>query len=460
MPGPFHGLDLASRALRSFQRALDVTGHNIANVNTRGYSRQTVDFVQTDPTYFYNGGRQALGTGVSIASVNRIRDLFLDGRMLGATGDQSRYGTLTAQLSRIQDVYQEPGPTGLAASLDKFFDSWSGLASNPNEPAMRLQVRQSAQVLADRIRGAYAEFTTHEADLRTSTMTLFDRVDTLSQQIDRLNKEIRAQTALGGVPNDLLDQRDLAVESLGNLVPVTSEQNTDGTVNVTMGGFQLVDQSAANKVPRNYDPVNQTLTDPQNNVFQIRSGELAGLFQSLQQVRTQKTGLDTLANTLRTQTNTLHLAGTNPNGTTNVAFFADANPQTGAIDFDLSTAVKTDVRNIASSATGAAGDGSLALQMSQMRSVSVAALGNKTFGQYHADRMAALGNDRAYFSSALDTQIAVVEQIENQRQAVSGVSLDDEMANLMRFQRSYQAAAKLVSIFDQSVQDLLGMLNR
>jgi len=439
---------------------MDVTGHNIANVNTRGYSRQTVDFVQTDPTYFYNGGRQALGTGVNIASINRIRDMFLDSRMFTATGDQSRFGTLTAQLERIQQVYQEPGPTGLGASLDKFFNSWSGLASNPNEPAMRLQVRQSAQLLADRIRGSYAEMTGHEADLNTSVTTLFDRVDTLTKQIDTLNKEIRTQSALGAVPNDLLDQRDLAIESLGNLVPVTTVQLSDGSVNVTAAGYQTNDQSGANPIPRTFSAANQTLTDASGNVYHARSGELAGLFQSLQQIQTSKTSLDTLANNLRTSTNALHLVGTNPNGTTGVQFFGEAAVQTGAIDFDLSAAVKADVRNISNSATGAPGDGALALQLSQLRSTSVVGLGNKTFSQFHADRMAALGNDRAYFGSALDTQMAVVDQIENQRQAVSGVSLDDEMANLMRFQRSYQAAAKLVTMFDQSIQDLLGMLNR
>ncbi len=462
MPSPFHGIDIASRALRGFQYALDVTGHNIANVNTRGYSRQSVDFVATDPVGFWSYGSQSLGTGVAIGSINRIRDMFLEARMNQGQSDLGKYQAMASELKGVQELYHEPGDAGISTALDKFFNAWSSLASNPAESANRMAVRSAGQALADRIRSVYANLSEQQSNASGQIASIANQITDLGRRINGMNKEIRAQVATGATPNDLLDQRDQAIQELSSLVNTNITQNADGSVNVYVSQFTLVDTAGASDFPTTYTMSSGTFTDSLGNPITIKSGQLAGLFQIASKMSTGLSQLDTLANTMRTQINGMHKTGTNANATTNLNFFNDvaSGPQTGAIDFNLDNSILTDPNNIATGVSGKASDSGLALSISNLRNTNIAALGNRTFLKFHTDNMSSLASDVAYYNNALSTQTAVIDQIDQQQQAVSGVNLDDEMANMLRYQRSYQAAAKALTIFDQTTEDLLGMLRR
>lgn len=461
MPSPFHGIDTSARALRAFQRMLETTGHNIANVNTRGYSRQTVDLGTSEPLSYFQMGERSLGTGVIVGSINRARDLFLESRMRNATGDMTRYQTMATNVKGILGVLREPGADGISAALGKFFDSWSGLASNPAENANRLAVQTAGKDLAGRIRAAWQEFNTQNLQKTDEITSAIAQVNDLGKTISDLNDQIRAQLATGGQPNDLMDSRDLAIRDLSQLVNVHTTQLGDGTITVNVSEFTLVDTTGYRTLPDTYDPATGRITGWTVPV-QIRSGQLSGLLQSVGQNQAAMDQLDDLANNLRTHINTLHLTGTNPNGTTGIRFFNDVAvpPQTGAVDFDLSADVLADFRNISNSTGGASGDGGLALSIANARRTSIAALGNKTFIDFHKDEVTRLGGDAAFYQSVADTQSAILNQIDQQQQAVSGVNLDDEMANMLRFQRAYQAAAKTLTTFDQVTEDLINMLRR
>lgn len=459
MPGAFHGINIASRALSSFQRALDVSGNNIANVNTKGYSRQTVDFAETDPLRFWSNGPQFLGSGVMIASLNRVRDMLLDEQMLGAQSDLGRHATFAAELRQLGEVYGEPSADGIADALNQFIDAWSGLASNPGDAALRTKVQHAGATLAQRVRNAYRQFVANDAQLDLGIRATIARVNEIGAQLAKLNGEIRAATAANGQPNQLLDQRDSLLEELSQLVDIQTVRASDGTVSVHINQFTLVMDTAAKTLPDTYDPVTQTLTDAQGT-YLIRSGKLAGQFQSMVRTRTEMANLDLLANTLRTQVNSLHRTGVNRLGQTNVDFFNDATPQTGAVDFDLSSAVKANADAIATGTSGEPGDTGLALSLSMLRSQALTALGSRTFGEYFIGVATKLAQDGTRVSGEQSTSEALVAQVENRRQSISGVSLDDEMASMLRFQRSYQAAARLLSVLDQVTEDLLGMVRR
>ncbi|HVL38294.1 MAG TPA: flagellar hook-associated protein FlgK, partial [Fimbriimonadaceae bacterium] len=297
---------------------------------------------------------------------------------------------------------------------------------------------------------------------QNSVVNAIEDINRISQSIATLNAEIRARQTTGQQPNDLLDLRDQAVQELSLLADVDTYRLGDGSIGVYMNQFPMVDASGARPLPTTYDAATQTLTDA-NGTYEVRGGTLAGLFQSIVAVEDSMRQLDTLANTLRTEFNSVHITGTNLNGTSGIRFFNDStppNPQSGAIDFDLSAEVRADTSNIAAGVSGAAGDGGLALSLSRLRDTSLTALGDRTFNRFYSDLLGQIGRDSAYYRSARDTQVAVIEQIDQQIQSVSGVSLDDEMANLMKFQRSYQAAAKALTVFDQMTEDLIGMLRR
>lgn len=460
MPGAFNGIDLAGRALRSFQRALDTTGHNIANLDTPGYSRQTVDLQATEPTTFFAQGRQMLGSGVGISSVNRIRATFLDTQMRTAQSVKGGYDALKTELGSIEAAFAETGPNSISGSLDKFFNAWSGLASNPSEPASRKQVQIAGQDLADKVRGAYLGLSGNKAQLDAQVKLAIDDVNRLAENISQLNTEIRKQTAMGGPANDLMDQRDLALQNLSNLINIKTETFSDGTIAVFATQFTLVDSAGYRPYPKTYDAASFTTTDG-TNVYNVRGGKLYGLFQSINAVNAQQSNLDGFANTLRTQVNLLHDVLPNPDVTQR--FFNDSPiglPQTGAIDFDLADPIKQDPSNILTGATTNAGDNSIALALSQLRDKTVASLGGRTFAAFHSGNMTGLAQRVQQVEGQAETQDAIVAQIDSQRQSISGVSVDDEMANMLRFQRSYQAAAKVLTIFDEVTQDLLAMLKR
>lgn len=457
MASLFQGINTMNSALRAFQRALDVTGHNITNVNTAGYSRQVVQLNEFNPMRFGSEGQFTIGTGVTAASVSRIQDQFLFMRQVEAMSEQGRLGSLHDGLSGIQSVIAEPGGASIGDALDKFYNAWSALGSNPNDPALRNQVQQTGQTLASRVRRMYADLDTHAQNTQALIKNTLGAAQELVNGIASMNAQIRAATANGETPSDLLDLRDEAVRQLSEIMPVTTFSQPDGSITLFSGQMNLVERDGAKTIPTGFDPVAGTLTDG-TTTYPVPSGKLAGLFQISQKITAYKQKLDTFANSMRTQFNTIHATGTNGLGATGQNFFADAVPQTGAINFDLDPAILADARAIATGVTGNPGDGGLALSMSNLRDSQVAALGGKTFTAFYADLVSTVGQDVATTDGLLDTSSAILSQIGEQVQSVSGVSLDEEMSNMLRFQRSYQAAAKALSILDQTTEDLIGML--
>ncbi|MBL8047446.1 MAG: flagellar hook-associated protein FlgK [Chthonomonas sp.] len=455
MPSFFHGIDLATRALRGFQRAMDVTGHNISNVNTRGYSRQTVEFSTTDPLNYYQMGWRSLGNGAQMDAVTRVRDGFLDQRMWDAQGGDGKNRTMADGLGSILGTFNEPNDGSISKEMGNFFNSWSALASNPNESAYRTQTRLAGQRLATSIRTAHRDLSSQQENVTAEINSTVQRINELGQNLASLNRSIREASVAGTEPSDLLDQRDNMIEELSNLTNVTVSRQQDGTTSVFISNFTLVDGIGSHNMANNVD-----LTAGTVGGTQIRTGKLAGLLGNGSALDKQLTNLDTLANTLRTEINNLHKSGINQNATTNINFFGDVTtgPQTGAIDFDISAEVQADVRNIAIGVTGKDGDTGLALQMSQLRSLKLAGLGNRSVLDYHKDNISNIGSEHAYFLNAAETNAAIMDQVTQQRESVSGVSLDDEMANMLKYQRSYQAAARLISVYDEVAQDLINLI--
>ena len=459
------GIGAAAAALRAFQRELDITWQNVANVDTPGYSRQTVDITQGYPTDFWSGGKlQQMGGSVTVASVNRIRDLFLDAQKSLAQSDLGKNDALSGGLQQVEAAVNDTNNAGIGNALDKLFSAFSALASNPNDAGARTQAQLAGSNLAQKIRSAYQQVDQIQQQFKDSAVGVKANIDGLTKTIADLNTAIRAKQAQGETPNSLLDQRTQAINDLSNLVDIKTNNNADGTITIVSGQIPLVDGQGSQPFPT-INPNTGALTAADGTTYPIpKSGQLSGLLQGISAMGNGSNGykdqLDTLANTLRTQFNTVMKAGTNANGTTGIGFFNDSNPQTGAANFDISDLVKADSKNIASG-NGAAGDGSVALQLSQLKDKTVPGLGSatgNTISGYYTGFLGQVGRDSASFQSAYQTQSAVVQQVTNQIQSVSAVNLDDEMANMMRYQRSYQAAAKVLSIFDQTTQDVIGLI--
>lgn len=456
MPGTFHGINIASSALRAFQRAMETTGHNLANVNTRGYSRQRVDNVAFEPMALWSGRMFSLGTGVQIESITRAREMFLENRFQGASGDVNRYNTYAQGLQQLESVYREPD-AGISSAMNQMFDAFSGLASNPNDPTVRTTVRNSASLFAQRVRTAYSDMTEMRDQVTLGITETFRQINQIGEQIATLNEQIRAATAGGGSPNDLLDQRDLLIRDLSQLSNVRTSTQPDGTTNVFISNFPLVTSDHFRSFPTTYDAATMTVADGSTS-YPVRGGVLMGQMQTLNRIAKSQSELDTLANTMRSQFNVLHHTGMDAAGNAGGDFFNDG--QTGAINFDLDAAISSDPGKIFAGTTGYDGDGGLALAMSQLRAQKLTDLGDRTFSDFYSASVSGLANDIGQAKAQTETFGSILDQISARADSISGVSIDEEMADLMRYQRSYQAAARVLTILDQTTEDIINMMAR
>lgn len=459
MSSPFAGIETASRALRAFQRGMETAGHNIANVNTVGYSRQVVKLAATPSNSEYDSRLIQVGSGVNVNTITRIRDTMLEARRQDAYAQQGQAEGSLGNLEKVQSLFLDVSGGGISNALDTFFNSWSALGSNPASQSNLMQVQSAGRNLASQISSTYVGLRDQLNSQNDQVKQTLTDIQGLANKIDQFNVEIRKQMAEGSSPNDLMDQRDDAVSELSKLVNVDSHLASDGTLSVYVGSFTLVDQVGATQFPQNYNASSNTVSNAMS-AWNITSGRLKGLFDNVNQTTGYMTQLDNLANNMRTQVNSLHQAGYTANGANGVQFFNDSAPQTGAVDFALSSAVDTSFMNIAIGNSSASGDGSAAMALSALRDTKVASLGNQTIGGYYTTLVSSVGRDVSVGKNAVNTANALSEQVDSQVQEISGVNLDDEMADMVKFQRSYQAAAKVLSTMDQMTSDLIGMLNR
>ncbi|MEI7576679.1 MAG: flagellar hook-associated protein FlgK [Armatimonadota bacterium] len=462
MPSPFQGIETSRRALNAFQRSLDTTGHNIANVNTQGYSRQRAELAVGIPNTYSAGRNINLGSGVNLVQISRARDTFLESRRQDINGDQGRSEAGLSLLERVQSSFLDVSGKGISSALDSFYNSWSSLANDPSSTTNRQAVIASARDLSTKVRTAYSDLKA-VSDSQTKGVTdTITQIQSYADQIGKLNSDIRANIAGGGLPNDLMDQRDQAVAELSKLVNIDTNLSSDNSLSVFVGSLPLVDQVGARQFPTNFNASTSTVNDGGATNWPISGGVLKGQFDGLGDVAQYMTQLDSLANTIRSQVNSLHQSGVTNSGAAGGFFFSDnaTTPILGAANLYVDSAVETNPALLVTGTTSAAGDGTIATAMSKLRDQTVAGLGGQSTRGYFSTLLATVGRDIATAKNDRDTAYALGEQVESQVQDVSGVNLDDELANLQQFQRSYQASAKVLSVMDETLSDLINMLKR
>ncbi|HEY3780454.1 MAG TPA: flagellar hook-associated protein FlgK [Fimbriimonadaceae bacterium] len=454
MPSLSSGYNIMNTALQGFQTALDVTGNNIANVNTAGYTRETVNFGESDPTTFYGTSPYQIGSGVTIQSISQIRSVLLDSSMNNAQSGLGQYQQLANSLSSVQGLFPEPNSGGISDALSGFFNAFSSLAASPSSASAQLAVQQAASTLTDRVQSTYAGLQ-QQAEQTSSQMTsTFNQIDQLTSSIASLNTQIATQTAEGGSPNSLLDTRAQDLQQLSGLVDIQTSTNPNGSVNVYTNGLNLVGVNGATKFPQTNTPGTLTFTSGSTSVS-IQGGALAGLAQAASKISSYEGQLDTLANNLTTQVNAVYSTGKTAKGATGQDFFQASNPPGGAAGFQLTAAIAANSGAILSGTSGNAGDGAMAQSIANLNTTSISALGSQSFSTYYTNFIGGVGTDVQNATNSSSTQTAVVSQIQAQQQSISGVNIDEEMTNMLQYQHGYESAAKALSVIDTSTEDLI-----
>jgi flagellar hook-associated protein 1 len=434
----FTGLQTALRGILAQQRALDVTSHNVANASTAGYSRQeavlaAAPALRVPAGALQSGAGAELGTGVDVVSYRRMRDQFLD---LQYRAQAMRLGGLAAQvrgLEQVEVALAEPGENGIAAQLGKFWSGWEDLANAPESQATRQALIEGAQGLATSIGTLDSQLATaaeQAAAEYTSLTAAGGEVGQTAEEIAKLNEAIRSSLTSGAAPNDLYDRRDLLLDKLSGLAQISVTDLGNGTIEVGFGdaASPLIAETTVNWP--------QALSEPKGKL-----GSLIELSAPTGTVASYRAELDAFAQSLAETVNAIHSSGGGP------AFFSFT---PGSAASTLAVAVSSTEVQISTTAASGANDVALA----------IGALRGGAADQAYASFVSRVGTEMSDARRAEENAQSLVGAVEDRRQSTSGVSLDEEMTNLIRFQRGYQASARAMTTFDEALDVLINRTGR
>ena len=448
-------------ALMTQQLAISVTGQNIANVNTPGYSRQRVNLVSTA----IPSAEGSVGTGVKANGIARIYDQFLNSQI---NRDIQQKGTWEAQnqaLQQTENIFTESSVDGLSQNMSKFWNAWQDLSANSSGHAERKALADQSQTMAANIQDTYHSLDQIQKDMNGRITGAVDEINSLATQISNLNDNIAKMEGSGQSANDFRDQRDLLLNQLSEKINFTSSEGSDGRVTVTLGdGNKLVGNppfgklSTAANASGHPDLVwDSAPTTPINS--SVSAGNLKGWLDVRDSlVPGYKDSLDSLAQQIIQGVNTLHAGGTGLDGSTGIDFFSGNSASTIAVNSDILNNVNIIAAAGPVSSELVAGDNTQAIAISKLQNTLTMNGNTDTYDTYYNSLVSSVGSDSRNASVSLEHQTTVVDQMNNLRESVSGVSTDEEMVNLVQFQHGYSAAAKLIDTVSQMMDTVINMV--
>lgn len=470
MSSTFFALETGIRGLTTNQTALDVIGNNTSNINTPGYTRQVVQFDETTPYTLPSAEHTSpgqLGTGVTVASINRIRDQFLDTRVNTASSDQGALNNLRDILGQVEAAFNEPGNSGLGSTLTGFFSSFADLSADPQNGAIRATVLNSGQAVVSAFHSVSTVLNQINPEITNKITTEVGQANDIAKQIAVLNGQISQSIAAGDQPNDLQDKQGQLINQLSTIVGIQTVATTDpatghptGNINISIGGISLVQGSTANTLPTTYTTTNGqiSLQGPAGLAIPLSTGDLYGLIKASTLVSGYQSDIDTLAASTITAVNTIHQNGYGLDGQTNRAFFTGTDA--GSIAVNPVIAANTNAIAAANapapSQPFAPGNGDNSRALAALTSTPV--IGNFTLDGYYNAKVSLIGADSQAYQTQANNQQNVSNLLKNQQASVSGVNLDEELTHLLQYQRSYQAAARFISTADAFLDRIINQL--
>ncbi|GAB4368053.1 MAG: flagellar hook-associated protein FlgK [Acidobacteriota bacterium] len=457
----FNPFGIGLSALRAFRLGLDTTGYNIANATTPGFSRRRVSLSSLyDPNA---GGMLQAGFGVR-AEVSRVHDPFLD---FAVRREMTRLGADDARARMLGILEPAFGPVDAAPlqqALSRFFDAADGLTANPENLASRTEFTAAARDLARTIRDTAGQLDAAREEVDGRIVETVDRVNGLLEGIARLNRQIAAQEAGGSEAANLRDERGRLLDELSQLVPARVVIDEQGVANVylTDSGDALVTATGARPLQLGIDGsgMHRVLARRASSGLDVTDllrgqGELGGLIETRDvHVAAYRSELDRFASALIGEVNARHAAGFDLDGNAGLPLFEPDPPGADAAGtISVNAAILADPRLVAAAgAAGAPGDNRAALALSELRGLDLAGLGGTSLTGFVSELIADVGRDVETASTERDASAAVVQSFEARRAEASGVSLDEEAAQLVLWQRSYEAAARFLQTVDEVTQ--------
>jgi len=520
MRSTFSGLEVSKRALFAQQTALQTTGHNIANANTVGYSRQVVNLVNSKPMEAVGIQRSnsagQIGTGVEFDYIKRIRETFLDHQYYNENKELGEWTIRKDTLEKLETIVNEPSDTGIRKVIENFWNAWQVLSKEPENLTARAALKEGSLALTDAFNSTSKQLKDLSTDLTSNVEVKVNEANSFLRQIAALNGEIFRTEGLGNDANDLRDQRDLLVDQLSGNMNITVNETSSG-YQILMGGEELVNgqtistsltvtslEASLSSGDLNSGQVYGMLVSRDNNVASYQF-QLDSMVKSLAEGAVEVTLLagtvvpegteiggvtytgNIAARTLPEDTvltvqgiNGMHALGFTLDDPplSGIPFFTlkDGETEFNAANITVNPDIVNRVANIAASSrlyddNGVErvikGNNDIALTIAGFRNKkfdfdplgsSSPILTNGTFEQFHQTLVGQLGVQTQEAIRQATNQLVLVDQVNARRQSVSGVSLDEEMANMIKFQHAYNAAARSMTTFDELLDRVINQM--
>lgn len=452
-------LNVGQVALSTQQKAIDVTGNNIANVNTPGYSRQRLNMESVDPIKD-STGQMSMGVRANI-KIQRMYDQFLGFQINNENQSLGRWEAQKNSLERIEMIFDETSNNGLSQSMGDFWNAWHEIVNNPSGHVERTELLAKSQTMTGMFNKIASDLEQIGKEIDINIKGTVDEINLLSRQAADLNQKIKQVEVDGHSANEFRDQRDVVLKEISNLIDINSFEDNQGNLIIsTSGGHPLVEGVAS------YELTTETNADGHYNVEwsdsdgnqtditgNISGGKLKGWIETRDvEISDYLNRMDSLAALIMTEVNDLHTDGYDLNNDLGGNFFSGDS----ALNMAVSSAIRADTDLIAAgSDSGDPGDNGNALAIAELQNSVL--IDNTTFDGYYNSIVSDVGSSVKSSEMNYNYQEAIVTQLDNYRETVSGVSIDEEMINLVKFQHAYDAAAKLISTVDEMLATLINI---
>lgn len=482
MSGLFGTLYTANKGLMASQTSLHTVGHNLANANTRGYSRQRVE-QKADMAFNFVGVGQ-LGTGVRMTGIHRVVDNFTVKHIRQENSIYNKYGAKSDILGQIETIFNEPSDVGVNFNLGEMFDAWQELSKNPESLTAKNIVVEKSKTLAETLNHMSRQLN----GLKDSTKELIGQnvleFNSIVDKLEALNKQIFSVEVKGQVPNDLLDERDLLLADLSSIANIDASFDKFGRVEVSVkdeaGGKIVVlgKDAAGNDVKETMfvdddgktisigeaDPDDPTKPIDPNNVvkIEVESGQIAGNIEALEEIEGRIKDLNEFAGMMADEINKVHTLDKDGNPIADIEniFVSPDGTDITAGNIKVNDEIIEDPSKIIAGAKkdGPDGDGSRALAMAGLRNKKIGEVGGKggtTIEGAYSNITIKVGISKEYADNMVDNQEVLLDHLELRRESTSGVSINEEVTNMIKFQSAFDANSRVITVLADMLDTLI-----
>lgn len=465
-------MNQAKGALAASQTGLATTSNNVSNVNTEGYSKQRVDMGTNPPMEI--AGRNQVGGGVLVKSINRSHSQFLARRLENESTNLGKLEGMADSSRQLENIFKNEGENGIAKAVGQFFNDLRSLSTQPDSIPLRSAIKESAANLTNRFSSVSSNIRDVVTDIDAKVEGSVAEINSFTTRIASLNRRVMELTARGVSPNAELDDRDLAVEKLSKIVGIQVSPLENGGINVSSGRLGVLvsgTEQSALMTARGGDGVNvnsmRVMVLPSENSQKpvdltdtISEGALGGYIKLRDEtIPAIREKIDTMAFELARSVNSVHQQGFTKEGVQGLSFFQELGSVEGAAEnFKVDDRILNNVANIAAAGRrNSPGDNQVLLKMADVQDARIFNEGTANVLDFNSSLVGEMGIQTRSINDSLNIQQDMMQQLSTLREEASGVSLDEEAMNMIRYQKSFDASAKMIQVADSMLDTVLNL---